>query len=130
MEGVGETERDGLARLDVGCRQNGGGEYELAISEVARIRLHQRHELAMAVLALPNQGASARLVDLAKVVAPMLVETEHSSLTPVSGPLTILVLVAGNSHIPSGLHQRLVVLVLHADLPSPVLAELDTRSAG
>jgi hypothetical protein len=107
-------------------KQNGGGEYVLAISLVTRVRLHQRHELAMAVLALPNQGASARLVDLAKIIAPMLVETELSSLSQVSGPSSILVLVAGHGHIPSGLHQRLVVLAM---LPDLLLAELDTSNA-
>jgi hypothetical protein len=83
----------------------------------------------MAVLALADETAGARFVDLLLVVAPMLVDAELAGLALVAGALPVLVQVAADRHLAAGLHQRLVVVAMHPDLPGPVLAELDARGA-
>ena len=59
----------------------------------------------------------------------MLVDTELSGLALVAGALPILVQVAADRHLSAGLHERLVVIPMHPDLPGLVLAELDARGA-
>ena len=59
----------------------------------------------------------------------MLVDAELAGLPLVAGALPVLVQVAADRHLAAGLHQRLVVIAMHPDLPGLVLAELDARGA-
>src|SRR5262245_20751194 len=87
----------------------------------------------MAWHALPDQTASARPLDLALVVAGMLVDIELTRLALVALTRAVLVQVAADSHRSGVLPEPLVAAApantVHPDLPGPVLPEFDTRNA-